>query len=131
MPRFGLAAGVTASPDLAQQRVLTRRRLAAVASVAIVLTGMVNSLLHEAAHAVAGMAQGLTPTISPFSVSYEPEGTAQQQIIGAAAGPLFARVRNTYDPLDLSRTLRIPIAAALAVVVLNVALAAIGGLRLG
>jgi hypothetical protein len=88
MPRFGLAAGVTASPDLAQQRVLTRRRLAAVASVAIVLTGMVNSLLHEAAHAVAGMAQGLTPTISPFSVSYEPEGTAQQRIIGAA-GPLF------------------------------------------
>jgi len=35
MPRFGLAAGVTASPDLAQQRVLTRRRLAAVASVTL------------------------------------------------------------------------------------------------
>ena len=61
MPRFGLAAGVTASPDLAQQRVLTRRRLAAVASV----------------------------------------------------------------------TLRIPIAVTLAVAVLNVVLAAIGGLRLG
>jgi hypothetical protein len=56
MPRFGLAAGVTASPDLAQQRVLTRRRLAAVASVAFVLAGMGNSLLHEAAHAVAGLA---------------------------------------------------------------------------
>jgi hypothetical protein len=64
-------------------------------------------------------------------VSYEPEGTAQQQIIGAAAVPLFARVRNTYDPLDLSRTLKIPIAVTLAVAVLNVALAAIGGLRLG
>ena len=61
MPRFGLAAGVTASPDLAQQRVLTRRGLAAVASV----------------------------------------------------------------------TLRIPIAVTLAVAVLNVVLAAIGGLRLG
>ena len=61
MPRFGLAAGMTASPDLAQQRVLTRRRLAAVASV----------------------------------------------------------------------TLRIPIAVTLAVAVLNVVLAAIGGLRLG
>ena len=61
MPRFGLAAGVTASPDVAQQRVLTRRRLAAVASV----------------------------------------------------------------------TLRIPIAVTLAVAVLNVVLAAIGGLRLG
>jgi hypothetical protein len=56
MPRFGLADGMTASPDLAQQRVLTRRRLAAVASVAFVLAGMVNSLLHEAAHAVAGLA---------------------------------------------------------------------------
>ena len=64
MPRFGLADGMTASPDLAQQRVLTRRRLAAVASVA-----------HHA--------------------------------------------------------LRIPIAVTLAVAVLNVALAAIGGLRLG
>ena len=61
MPRFGLADGMTASPDLAQQRVLTRRRLAAVASV----------------------------------------------------------------------TLRIPIAVTLAVAVLNVVLAAIGGLRLG
>jgi len=56
MPRFGLADGMTASPDLAQQRVLTRRRLAAVASVAFVLAGMVNSLLHEAAHGVAGLA---------------------------------------------------------------------------
>ena len=56
MPRFGLADGMTASPDLAQQRVLTRRRLAAVASVAFVLAGMVNSLLHEAAQAVAGLA---------------------------------------------------------------------------
>jgi hypothetical protein len=64
-------------------------------------------------------------------VSYEPEGAAQQQIIGAAAGPLFARVRNTYAPLDLSRTPRIPIAVTLAVAVLNVVLAAIGGLRLG
>lgn len=51
MPRFSLADGMTASPDVAQQRVLTRRRLAVVASVAFVL-----SLLHEAAHAVAGLA---------------------------------------------------------------------------
>jgi len=36
---------MTASSDLAQQRALTRRRLAAVASVAFVLAGMVNSLL--------------------------------------------------------------------------------------
>ena len=37
-----------------------------------------------------------------------------------------ARVRNTYYPLDLSPTLRIPIAVTLAVAVLNVVLAAIG-----
>lgn len=51
---------------------------------------MVNSLLHEAAHAVAGLVLGLTPTITPLSVSYEPEGTREQQIITAAAGPLFS-----------------------------------------
>jgi len=56
MPGSGLADGMTATPDVAQQRVLTRRRLAAVASVAFVLAGLVNSLLHEAAHAVAGLA---------------------------------------------------------------------------
>ena len=56
MPRFGLADGMTASPELAQQRVLTRRRLAAAASVAFVLDGLVNRLLHEAAQAVAGLA---------------------------------------------------------------------------
>lgn len=56
-PRFGLADGMAASPELAQQRVLTRRRLAPVGSVAFVLAGMVNSLLlHEAPHAVAGLA---------------------------------------------------------------------------
>jgi hypothetical protein len=58
--------------------------------LAFVLAAMVNSLLHEAAHAVAGLVMGLTPTISPFAVSYEPEGTARQQIITAAAGPLFS-----------------------------------------
>jgi hypothetical protein len=41
------------------------------------------------------------------------------------------RVRNTYEPLDLSPSLRIPIAVTVAAAVLNVALAAIGGLRLG
>jgi hypothetical protein len=41
------------------------------------------------------------------------------------------RVRNTYEPLDLSPSLRIPIAVTVAVAVLNVALAATGGLRFG
>jgi hypothetical protein len=73
----------TASP----QRTLTLN-----ATVAFVLAGLVNSLLHEGAHAVAGLAVGLVPTITSFAVSYDPEGTARQQTITAAAGPVFSLV---------------------------------------
>jgi hypothetical protein len=78
---------VTVEGVAAPQRTLTLN-----ATVAFVLAGMVNSLLHECAHAVAGLAVGLVPTITPFAVSYEPEGTARQQMITAAAGPLFSLV---------------------------------------
>lgn len=81
---------MTAKSDVASRQAITRRRLTTAAALSFVLAAMVNSMLHEAAHAVAGLALGLTPTISPFSVSYEPEGTATQQIITAAAGPLFS-----------------------------------------
>lgn len=69
-----------------------RSALLAGSTLAFVLAAMVNDTLHELAHAVAGIAVGLTPTVSPFSVEYEPEGTAHQQIITAAAGPLFSLV---------------------------------------
>ena len=66
-----------------------------------------------------GLADGMTAYSVAFGVF------APMQFI------FSARVRNTYDPLDLSPTLRIPIAVTLAVAVLNVVPAAIGGLRLG
>jgi len=85
-----LAGEVTATRDADSRNALSGRTLILVASLAFVSASIVNSLLHEAAHTVAGLPQGLTPTISPFSVSYDPEGTARQQIITSAAGPLFS-----------------------------------------
>lgn len=70
----------------------TRRVLTANATISFVLASMVNSLLHEGAHAVAGLALGLTPTISPFNVEYAEDGTGSQRIITAAAGPVFSLV---------------------------------------
>ncbi len=66
--------------------------LTANATLALVLAGIVNSLLHESAHAVAGLAVGLTPTIGPFSVEYAEAATRNQQLATAAAGPLFSLV---------------------------------------
>ncbi len=61
-------------------------------TLAFVLAAIVNTTLHELAHAVAGLTQGLVPTLAPFSVSYTPEGTPGQQIVTAAAGPTFSLV---------------------------------------
>ena len=66
------------------------RGLTPASSTAFVLAAIVNSFVHELAHATAGLAQGLTPTISPFSVSYTPDGSTDQQIVTASAGPLFS-----------------------------------------
>jgi hypothetical protein len=70
----------------------TRRVLTANATISFVLASMINSLLHEGGHAVAGLALGLTPTISPFSVEFVEDGTDSQQIITAAAGPVLSLV---------------------------------------
>lgn len=64
--------------------------LTASATISFVLASMVNSLLHESAHAAAGLALGLTPTISPFNVDFAPAGSTTQQVVTAAAGPLFS-----------------------------------------
>ena len=68
----------------------TRRVLTANATISFVLASMVNSLLHESAHAVAGLALGTTPTILPFGVDFPPGRSTSQQVITAAAGPLFS-----------------------------------------
>jgi hypothetical protein len=68
------------------------RTLTANSTLAYVIAAIVNALLHESAHAVAALALGLTPTISPFSVEIAEQPTDGQQIIVAAAGPVFSLV---------------------------------------
>jgi hypothetical protein len=68
------------------------RTLTANATLSYVIAAIVNSLAHESAHAVAALALGLTPTISPFSVETAEQPTDHQQIIVAAAGPVFSLV---------------------------------------
>ncbi len=80
----------TTAPPVTTRESTDRRALLAGSTLAFVLAAMVNDTLHELAHAVAGLAVGLTPTLSPFSVEYAPEGTVSQQVITAAAGPLFS-----------------------------------------
>ncbi|HEY5822050.1 MAG TPA: hypothetical protein VIT20_08745 [Propionibacteriaceae bacterium] len=81
-----------ASPTTDRASAADRRSLTANATLAFVLAGMVNSVLHEGAHATAGLILGLGPTISPFSVSYATDGSANEQIITASAGPVFSLV---------------------------------------
>jgi hypothetical protein len=60
--------------------------------LAFVLAALVNSTVHELAHAIAGLAQGKAATLTPFSVGYDFEGTVSQQATVTAAGPLFSLV---------------------------------------
>lgn len=82
----------TTSPTTDRASAVERRSLTANATLAFVLAGMVNSILHEGAHAAAGLVLGLGPTISPFSVEFADEGSTTQQIITASAGPVFSLV---------------------------------------
>jgi hypothetical protein len=68
------------------------RTLTANATLALVLASIVNSLLHEGAHAVATLAYGFAPTLSPFSVDVSEPTTTRQEIVIALAGPLFSLV---------------------------------------
>lgn len=61
-------------------------------TAAFVLAAMANSLLHELAHAVAGLVQGMAPTVTPFSVDYQPGPTAGQEVVNALAGPVWSLV---------------------------------------
>ncbi len=45
------------------------RALTANATVVFVLAAMITSVVHELAHAVAGLAVSLTPVVSPFSAT--------------------------------------------------------------
>jgi hypothetical protein len=71
---------------------LTSRPALLNAAAAFVLATIVNVLLHELAHAVAGLAQGLTATLLPFSVNYAPTPSSGQEIVTALAGPVWSLV---------------------------------------
>jgi hypothetical protein len=45
---------------------------------------------HEFGHALAGVAQGLQPTVYPNQVTYRIEGTSAQRVITALAGPVVS-----------------------------------------
>lgn len=83
---------MTTSPATTAAAGATTRTLTANSTLAFVLASMVNVTLHESAHAVAGLAQGLTPTITTFAVDYAGTATPRQQITTALAGPFFSLV---------------------------------------
>lgn len=68
------------------------RALTTSSTLALILASVVNSLLHESAHAVAALAYGLTPTLSSFSVDVAEPTTPHQEVVIALAGPLFSLV---------------------------------------
>lgn len=68
------------------------RLLTAHSTVALVLAPLLTVTLHECAHAVAGLALGVTPTLYAQRVDFDPQPDGTGQIITAAAGPLFSLV---------------------------------------
>lgn len=68
------------------------RALLVNSTLAFVLAALVNDTLHELAHLAAALSQGLPATITPFSVDYGSAGTTRQQVLMAAAGPVFSLV---------------------------------------
>jgi hypothetical protein len=91
-PTGPVAAPPTEQPVVADPTRSSRRALLASSTLAFALAAMVNDTLHEGAHALAGLAQGLVPTLTPFAVDFAPEGTVAQQVVHAAAGPVFSLV---------------------------------------
>jgi len=67
-----------------------QRRLLVASTTALVLAATVTVTLHELAHAVAGLALGLVPTLHASFVTYDPDPTDADQVVTAAAGPLFS-----------------------------------------
>ena len=77
----------TSPPDPGRSRLLL-----ANSALALTLAAPVAVTLHESAHAVAGLALGSAAVVNSNSVSYVPELTPHDEVIAAAAGPLFSLV---------------------------------------
>lgn len=70
----------------------TTRPLLTASTATFVLAAMLSVTLHECAHAVAGLVQGLGVTLSTNSVSYDGAPSEHQATLAAAAGPLWSLV---------------------------------------
>jgi hypothetical protein len=68
------------------------RQLLAGSSLALTLAAPVAITLHELAHAVAGLALGSAAVLRSNSVTYVPELVPTDQVLAAAAGPVFSLV---------------------------------------
>lgn len=68
------------------------RLLLANSALALTLAAPVAITLHELAHAVAGLALGSAAVLSSNSVAYLPELAPSDEVLAAAAGPLFSLV---------------------------------------
>lgn len=86
------AAPAAASPSVTSAAPAPSKTLLANSTLAFVLAATVSNTLHEGAHALAGRAQGLVPTLTPFSVAYTPQPTHHQALVNLAAGPVFSLV---------------------------------------
>lgn len=71
------------------------RLLLANSALALTLAAPVAVTLHELAHAVAGLALGSAAVLSSNSVAYVPELAPSDEVLAAAAGPVFSLVLGT------------------------------------
>lgn len=55
-------------------------------AAAFVLAALVNTLRHELGPCRRRPRPGLTPTVTPFSVDYQPDPTKGQEVVTALAG---------------------------------------------
>ena len=67
----------------------------------------ITTLLHELAHAVAGLVVGRGPVLHTTFVSYVRDGTTSDQIVTALAGPLFSATSGL-ALLAWSRSAKVP-----------------------
>jgi len=63
------------------------RLLLVNSTIAFAIALPVMITIHELSHALAGVAQGLRPTVFPGQVTYAVPGTTSQQVVTALAGP--------------------------------------------
>jgi hypothetical protein len=77
----------TSPPDRARNRLLLSS-----SALALTLAAPIAVTLHELAHAVTGLVLGSAVVLSSNSVTYVPELSPSDEVLAAAAGPVFSLV---------------------------------------